>query len=114
MGLEVTTATALSLFATTYAVTLAHIHFFGSKPFGNLITLPVLLFLLLLCFFFASIMPSSRVAMSSNSPTMVAQQPGSAVAMRGLIAYSQGSFGWAVRTALVAMLVALLRSGSQV
>ena len=113
LDIDIPTATALSLFASVYACSLAHLHFFGNQPFGNLVTPPVLLALLLVCFLFAAFMPSSRQeqiprADSNNSPS-----PGSPVAVRSLKDYIKGSIGWSVRAGLVAMLVVVLRSRSQ-
>jgi hypothetical protein len=113
LRIETATATTLSLFASVYACTLAHLHFFGNQPFGNLITPPVLLALLLICFFFAAILPSTGQEFPPGLQGINPHLPGSAVAVRSLKAYIQGSVGWSVRAGLVAMLVAVLRSGSQ-
>ena len=110
LGLETRTASALSISATTYACTMVHIHDFGNRPFGNLITTPVLLVLLVLCFFFAVALPNH-----TTDPGEVLPEPpsaGSSLVAEKLSAYMKASLGWAVRTAMVSMLVAVLRSGS--
>jgi hypothetical protein len=111
LGLEPKTASALSICATTFACAALHIHYFGNQPFGNMITTPVLLVLLVLCFFFAVVLPTSTV----NSEIVAPAPPSvrSSLATGKVNAYIKASFNWAVRTSMVAMLVAVLRSGSQ-
>ena len=111
LGLETKTASALSISATTYACTTAHIHYFGNQPFGNLISTPVLLVLLVLCFFFAVVLPSNMTGPGAGHPAPPSAR--SSLVAGKVNAYMNASLGWAVRTAMVSMLVVVLRSGSQ-
>ena len=100
------TLTALTILASIAACAAIHIHFLGPRPLPNLITVPVLLFLCLVCFLLLTYIPNE------TSPAPPA--PISVFEHDGLSTYMRSSVGWAIRTALVAMHVAVLRSGSPI
>lgn len=101
---DIQTTTTLASFASISACTIIHLHYLGPKPLPNLIIVPVLVPICLLCFLLMTYLPHNHGALPPH--------PDAAVKLGTLKDYIQSSVGWAIRTALAAIFVAVLRSGS--
>ena len=93
----------LSAFASVYVSVIPQMHYFGAKPFPNLITTPVCLTLLMLALVFLTFLSSEPIGPPSTSATLSSSTLGAQI---------RAKRGWAMRTALVALTATVLRSGS--